>query len=190
MVARCTWADGGDDLLTRYHDEEWGVPRHDEQHLFEMLILEGAQAGLSWLTILKRRETYRAAFADFDPATIAGYGEADRERLLGDTGIIRNRAKVGAAIGNAQAWCAMRDEGIDVPEFLWGFVDGEPRQYRWETLDQIPVETPESNAMSKELKRLGFRFVGPTICNAYMEAVGMRNDHEMRCFRWRELGGS
>jgi DNA-3-methyladenine glycosylase I len=185
---RCAWC-GTDPLYVAYHDTEWGVPSRDEGHLFEMLTLEGAQAGLSWLTILKKRAGYRRAFAGFDPEAIAAFGEADRARLLADPGIVRNRLKVDATIGNARALLELRHSGRSLAELLWGFVDGEPRHNAWATLAQVPASTPESDRMSRELKRLGFRFVGSTICYALMQAVGMVNDHTLDCFRHREVGG-
>ncbi|HEX9942600.1 MAG TPA: DNA-3-methyladenine glycosylase I [Thermoanaerobaculia bacterium] len=181
-LPRCGWATG-DPLYLAYHDEEWGVPVHDDRQLFEMLILEGAQAGLSWLTILRRREGYRRAFEGFDPARIARYREKDVARLLADPGIIRNRAKVEAAIRNARACLDLIEETGSFDRFLWGFVGGEPRVNRWRTLKEIPAETAESRAMSKELKRRGFGFVGSTICYAFMQAVGMVDDHILSCFR-------
>ncbi len=179
-LPRCGWATS-DPLYIAYHDEEWGRPVHDDRRLFEMLILEGAQAGLSWITILKRREGYRKAFHGFDPARIARYGEKDVTRLMADPGIIRNRAKVEAAIKNARACLALQEAGGLSP-FLWRFVGGEPRVNRWKTLKEVPPETPESKAMSKELKRRGFGFVGPTVCYAFMQATGMVNDHILSCF--------
>jgi len=183
---RCGWATT-DPLYIAYHDEEWGVPSHDERHLFEMLILEGAQAGLSWLTILRRREGYRQAFDGFDPEKIARYGAKKKAALLADPGIIRNRAKVDAAIANARAFLAVREETGSCDRFLWSFVGGRPLQNRWTGLGDVPAETGESKAMSKELRRRGFSFVGPTICYAFMQAVGMVNDHTTGCFRYREL---
>jgi DNA-3-methyladenine glycosylase I len=183
---RCGWA-SPDPLYLAYHDEEWGVPVHDERRLFEMLILEGAQAGLSWITILRRRESYRQAFDGFDPEVIASYGAKKKEALLADPGIIRNRAKVDAAITNAQALLALREKGESFAPFLWQFVGGEPLQGQRKSLSEVPPETAESKAMSKELKRRGFTFVGPTICYAFMQAVGMVNDHTADCFRYREL---
>jgi DNA-3-methyladenine glycosylase I len=183
---RCAWS-GADPLYIAYHDEEWGVPSHDGRHLFEMLILEGAQAGLSWITILRRRESYRQAFDGFDPEVIARYGPQKIAALLEDPGIIRNRAKVDAAIANARATLALRDEGTSLDHFLWKFVNGRPIQNRWTSLTGVPAETAESKAMSKELKTRGFTFVGPTICYAFMQAVGMVNDHTTDCFRHREL---
>jgi DNA-3-methyladenine glycosylase I len=180
-LPRCGWATS-DPLYIAYHDEEWGRPVHDDRHLFEMLILEGAQAGLSWITILKRREGYRKAFHGFDPERIARYGEKDVARLMADPGIIRNRAKVEATIKNARACLALRETGGGLSPFLWQFVGGAPRINHWKTLQEIPPETPESKAMSKELKRRGFGFVGPTVCYAFMQATGMVNDHVLSCF--------
>ena len=177
-----------DPLYVAYHDEEWGLPSHDERHLFEMLVLEGAQAGLSWSTILRKREGYREAFAGFEPEAVARFGERDVERLLGDSGIVRNRLKVESAIANARATLAVRDELGSLDAFLWSFVGGEPRLNRWRSLGEIPAETDESRTMSKELKRRGFRFVGPTICYAFMQAAGLVNDHVVDCFRYREVG--
>jgi DNA-3-methyladenine glycosylase I len=180
-LPRCGWATS-DPLYIAYHDEEWGRPVHDDRRLFEMLILEGAQAGLSWITILRRRETYRAAFEGFDPERIARYGAKDVARLMGDPGIIRNRAKIEATIKNAQAFLALREEGESLSPFLWRFVDGAPKVNHFKTLSEILPETPESKAMSKELKRRGFGFVGPTICYAFMQAVGTVDDHVLTCF--------
>lgn len=181
-LPRCGWATS-DPLYLAYHDEEWGVPVHDDRRLFEMLILEGAQAGLSWITILKRREGYRRAFQGFDPERIARYGKKDVNRLLADTGIIRNRAKVAATIKNAQAYLALAEEAGSLDRFLWQFVGGKPKVNRWRTLKDVPAETPESKALSKELKRRGFGFVGSTICYAFMQAVGMVDDHVLSCFK-------
>lgn len=183
---RCAWA-GDDPVYIEYHDHEWGVPNRDERHLFEMLILEGAQAGLSWITILKRREGYRRAFAGFDPAAVARFDDDDVARLLADRGIVRNRAKVASAIGNARVVRELHAAGETLSELLWSFVDGEPIQNRWRNLAEVPAETAESEAMSRELKRRGFSFVGPTICYALMQAVGMVNDHVVDCFRHPEL---
>jgi DNA-3-methyladenine glycosylase I len=177
----------GDPLYVAYHDEEWGVPSHDERHLFEMLTLEGAQAGLSWSTILRKRESYRRAFAGFDAEKVARYGRRDVERLLGDAGIVRNRLKIEAAIANARATLALREEAGSLDACLWSFVGGEPLVPRRRSLAEIPAETDESRAMSKALKRRGFRFVGPTICYALMQAVGLVNDHVVDCFRYREV---
>jgi len=185
---RCFWA-GSDPLYLAYHDEEWGVPVRAERKLFEMLILEGAQAGLSWITILRRRESYRRAFDGFDPEQIAAYGPKKIGALLADEGIIRNRAKIEAAIGNAQACLRLRDEPEGLSGFLWRFVGGAPLQNRRRERSDVPAETAESKAMSKELRKRGFRFVGPTICYAFMQAVGMVNDHQVSCFRHRELAG-
>jgi len=184
---RCSWAPPNDPLYLAYHDEEWGVPSHDERHLFEMLILEGAQAGLSWSTILHKREGYRKAFAGFDIAKIARFNARSVERLLRDPGIVRNRAKVEAAIADARAALEVRAEHGSLDGFLWSFVDGVPIRNRWRTLAEIPAKSPESNTMSKELKCRGFRFVGPTICYAFMQAVGMVNDHVTECFRYRQI---
>jgi DNA-3-methyladenine glycosylase I len=184
-LPRCGWATS-DPLYIAYHDEEWGRPVHDDRRLFEMLILEGAQAGLSWITILKRRETYRAAFEGFDPERIARYGPKDVERLMADPGIIRNRAKVESAIKNARACLAVREEEGGFAPFLWRFVGGAPKVNHFKTLQEMLPETPESKAMSKELKRRGFGFVGPTVCYAFMQAVGMVNDHVMTCFLRQE----
>jgi DNA-3-methyladenine glycosylase I len=173
--------------MTRYHDEEWGVPVRDDVRLFEFLVLEGAQAGLSWRTILHRREGYRKAFAGFRPGMVARYGEREVARLLADPGIVRNRRKVEAAIGNARALLSIREERGPFSDFLWGFVDGKPVVNRWRTMAELPAITPESAAMSRELVRRGFRFVGPTICYALMQAVGMVNDHLVSCFRHREV---
>ena len=184
-LPRCGWATS-DPLYLAYHDEEWGVPLHDDRRLFEMLILEGAQAGLSWITILKRREGYRRAFHGFDAEKIARYGEKDVARLLTDPGIIRNRAKVEATIKNAQIYLEVVEETGSFDAYLWGLVGGKPRINHWKTLKEIPPETPESKAMSKELKRRGFGFVGSTICYAFMQAVGMVDDHVATCFRRRK----
>lgn len=182
-LPRCGWV-SSDPLYIAYHDEEWGVPVHDDRRLFEMLILEGAQAGLSWITVLRRREGYRKAFDGFDPEKIARYTDKDVERLLADPGIIRNRAKVEATIKNAQAYFRLReDTGRGLDHFLWKFVDGSPRVNHWKSLKEIPAETAESKAMSKELKKRGFGFVGSTICYAFMQAVGMVDDHILSCFK-------
>jgi DNA-3-methyladenine glycosylase I len=170
--------------MLRYHDEEWGVPVHDDRHLFEMLILEGAQAGLSWNTILNKRENYRRAFDGFDFEKVARYGDAETKRLLADAGIVRNRAKVAATIGNASALLAVREEFGSFDAYIWRFVGGAPRRNAFRSLGELPASTPESDAMSKELKRRGFRFAGSTICYAFMQAVGMVNDHEVGCFRY------
>ena len=185
---RCGWVgDGADPLMRAYHDEEWGVPSHDDRHLFEMLILEGAQAGLSWSTILNKRRGYRDAFAGFDPVKVARFDDADVERLLLDPGIVRNRLKVSATVANAHAVLdAQRDFG-SLDAFLWSLVGGTPAVNRWTRMHQIPAETATSSALSKELKRRGFRFVGPTVCYAFMQATGMVNDHLLACFRHDEV---
>lgn len=183
---RCPWC-GDDPLYRAYHDDEWGVPSQDERHLFEMLILEGAQAGLAWITILRKREGYRRAFDGFDPERIARYGDLDRARLLADPGIVRNRLKIEAAIDNARALLALRERRQSLAELLWGFVDGRPRQNQWQDLSQVPSRTGESDAMSRELKRLGFRFVGNTTCYALMQSVGIVNDHLVSCFRHSQV---
>ena len=173
--------------MLAYHDTEWGVPLHDDQALFELLILEGAQAGLSWTTILNRREGYRNAFAGFDLATVAGFGPDDEARLLADAGIIRNRAKVRSAIGNAQAALRVAAEQGSLDRYVWSFVDGSPIQNRWQRLGELPAETDASRAMSRDLKRRGFSFVGPTICYAFMQSAGLVNDHQIGCFRYPEV---
>jgi DNA-3-methyladenine glycosylase I len=179
-----------DDLMVRYHDEEWGVPEHDDRRLFELLTLEGAQAGLSWETILKRREGYRRAFHGFDIERIAAYDDDDRARLLADAGIIRNRPKVNATIGNANAALEVIREHGSLDAYLWSFNEGAPIVNRYEALGELPALTEASTAMSKALVKRGFRFVGPTICYAFMQASGMVNDHVTACFRYRELGGA
>jgi len=183
---RCEWVPAGDPLYAAYHDEEWGVPSHKDMHLYEMLTLEGAQAGLSWATILRKREGYRSAFAGFDATAVARLGPADVERLLGDPGIVRNRLKVESAIVNARCVLAVQEELGSLDAYLWGFVGGEPLVGRWRTLGEIPAETAESRAMSRDLKRRGFRFVGPTVCYAFMQATGLVNDHVVSCFRFGE----
>jgi DNA-3-methyladenine glycosylase I len=180
---RCAWVPEDDPFYVAYHDEEWGLPSHDERHLFELLVLEGAQAGLSWSTILHKRDGYRRAFAEFDVARVARFGPRDVQRLLGDASIVRNRLKVESAIANARA--TIEAGGLD--ELLWSFVGGAPIVNRRRTLAEIPAETDESRAMSKELKRRGFRFVGPTICYALMQACGLVNDHVTGCFRYAEI---
>ena len=188
MPTRCEWAPEGDPLYLAYHDEDWGVPSHDERHLYEMLTLEGAQAGLSWATILRKREGYRQAFAGFDPERVARFGTRDLERLLADPAVVRNRLKVESTVANARALLALRDEGETLDALLWGFVGGEPRRNRWRAIGDIPAQTDESQAMSKELKRRGFRFVGPTVCYSLMQGVGLVNDHVVSCFRYKEVG--
>jgi DNA-3-methyladenine glycosylase I len=184
---RCGWGDSPEADYRAYHDREWGVPIRDERHLFELLILEGAQAGLSWWTILRKREGYRQAFAGFDPAAVATLGEADVERLMGDASIVRNRAKIGSAIGNARATLALQAEGSSLVDHLWSFVGGVPLINARATMADIPAETDQSRAMSRGLKARGFRFVGPTICYALMQSAGLVNDHVMTCFRYEEV---
>jgi DNA-3-methyladenine glycosylase I len=186
---RCGWGDS-DPLYISYHDQEWGVPVHDSQDLFAKLILDGAQAGLSWITILRKREAYYRAFDGLDPVKIALYDESKVVGLLQDQGIVRNRLKVESAIANARAYLDMEGQGIRFSQFLWEFVDGRTKQNSWGHLKQVPPKTRESEAMSRALREKGFRFVGPTICYAFMQAVGMVNDHVVGCFRHQELGGS
>jgi DNA-3-methyladenine glycosylase I len=174
-------------LYLAYHDEEWGVPVHDDRLLFEFLILEGAQAGLSWITILRKREAYREAFDNFDPQRVAAYGEAKVAKLLTNPGIIRNRLKINAAVANAQAFLKVQEEFGSFDAYIWGFVGGAPRINHWDESGQIPAETEQSRAMSKDLKLRGFKFVGPTICYAHMQATGMVNDHCVDCFRFHEV---
>jgi DNA-3-methyladenine glycosylase I len=183
--SRCSWA--REELMTAYHDTEWGVPLHDDRALFEFLILEGAQAGLSWSTILRKRENYRAAFDGFDARKIARYGERKRAALMIDPGIVRNRLKIAAAIDNAAAFLKTQDEFSGFDAYVWRFVDGKPVRNRWRTMEDVPARTPQSDAMSKDLARRGFRFVGSTICYAFMQATGMVNDHLVTCFRHKEL---
>lgn len=186
---RCWWAVGSpaEAIFLVYHDDEWGVASRDPVHLFELLTLEGAQAGLSWATILRKRAGYQAAFEGFDPETVARYGPPEVERLMTDAGIIRNRAKIESTIANARALIALRAAGDDPVNYLWSFVGGRPIRNRWSSLGGVPDETPESKAMSRDLKRRGFRFVGPTVCYSFMQATGMVNDHVVDCFRWSEL---
>jgi len=189
LVVRCAWGVESDPLYRAYHDGEWGRPSRDERHLFEMLVLEGAQAGLSWSTILRKREGYRRAFAGFDPAVVAGFGDEDVARLLGDAGIVRNRLKVESTLANARAVLALREAGGSLVEVVWAFVGGEPRDRRAANLGELPAETDESRAMSRELKRRGFRFVGPTVCYAFMQAAGLVNDHVVGCAAGDEIRG-
>lgn len=184
---RCTWPQTELDIA--YHDTEWGVPVHDDRVLFEFLILEGAQAGLTWSMILKKRPNYRRAFADFDPARVARFSAARVNRLLNDPGIVRNRLKVSSAVSNARAFLAVQKEFGTFDSYVWRFVDGRPRNNSWRSLSQIAPRTPQSDALSKDLRQRGFRFVGSTICYAFMEAVGMVNDHLTSCFRYKELLG-
>lgn len=183
MPTRCGWAEGGP-LEIAYHDTEWGVPSRDDRHLFEMLILEGAQAGLSWSTILRKRENYRKAFAGFDPVKVARFDGRRRAALMRDPGIVRNRQKIEATVVNARQVLAVQDEHGSLADYLWQFVGGQPIRNAWTSLGQVPAETAESRAMSKTLVKRGFRFVGPTICYAFMQATGMVNDHITTCFRY------
>ncbi|MFB3854821.1 MAG: DNA-3-methyladenine glycosylase I [Vicinamibacterales bacterium] len=183
---RCPWP-GTDPLYVAYHDEEWGVPVHDDRKLFEMIVLDGAQAGLSWLTILRRREAYRKAFANFDPARVARFGEARIEKLLLDSGIIRNRLKIESAVANARAFLAVQKEFGTFDAYIWQFTGNNTIQNAWQRLDQIPARTAESDRMSKDLKKRGFSFIGSTICYAFMQAAGMVNDHLVGCFRYGEV---
>jgi len=187
MPQRCAWTTNASPLMLEYHDREWGVPLHDDQRLFEFLVLEGAQAGLSWETILKKRENYRRALHDFDPARIARYGEEDVQRLLADPGIVRNRLKVQAAITNAQKLLQVQEEFGSFDSYIWQFVGGRPVKNRFTSLSEIPAKTPESDAMSKDLLRRGVKFVGSTICHSFMQAVGLVNDHTVDCFRYDEV---
>ncbi len=186
---RCDWAAHASPVEIAYHDQEWGVPNFDDRHLFEMLILEGAQAGLSWSLILNKREGYRRAFDGFDPIKMARYTQARKSRLLKDAGIVRNRLKIDAAVTNAKAYLDLVASGTTLADFLWDFVDGRPVQNRWQTKDEVPASTARSDAMSRELKRRGFKFVGSTICYSFMQAVGMVNDHTVDCFRYEQLVG-
>ena len=188
-LRRCGWA-GSDPLYIAYHDEEWGVPSHDDRHLFEMLTLEGAQAGLSWITILRKRENYRKAFDGFDVARIARYSPRRIEKLLADPGIVRNRLKVESAVTNARAALEVAQEFGSLDVFLWQFAGDAPLVNRWADMKQVPAKTPASDLMSRELKRHGFRFVGSTICYAFMQAVGMVNDHTVHCFRHAQLASA
>lgn len=183
MPQRCEWAK--DDLMVQYHDNEWGIPAHDDTKLFEMLILEGAQAGLSWSTILKRRQTYRKAFSNFDPLEVSKYTERDVNRLLKDEGIIRNKLKIQSAINNAGRFLAVQEEFGSFDAYIWGFVDGKPIKNNYKKLSDIPPSTDLSDKISLDLKKRGFNFVGSTICYAFMQAVGMTNDHTANCFRYK-----
>lgn len=187
-LTRCPWC-AGDAEYTRYHDEEWGVPQRDAGRLFEALVLDGAQAGLSWLTILRRREGYRACFDGMRPEAIARYGEADIARLMADTRIIRNRRKIESAIGNARSYLAMKDEGQDFAAWMWNWVDGRPLVNRYRVMSEVPASTPLSVSISKALRQRGFSFVGPTIIYAFMQASGLVNDHLTSCFRHTQLSG-
>lgn len=186
MISRCPWC-GDDPLYVGYHDREWGVPLHDERALFEFLILEGAQAGLSWIGILRKRDHYRTAFDGFDPLKIARYDQRQVTRLLNDPGIVRNRLKIAAAINNAGKFLAIQDKFGSFDSYLWRFVDGRQMQNAWQSQDQLPAQTPLSRLLSKDLSQHGFKFVGPTICYSLMQAVGLVNDHLMDCFRYHEF---
>ena len=183
MTTRCAWVPLHDPLYVAYHDEEWGVPLHDERHLFELLTLEGAQAGLSWSTILHKRDGYRRAFGEFDVEVVARYTRRDVERLLADPGIVRNRLKVESAVNNARRLLELRTAAESFDEYVWGFVGGEPIVGSWRSVADIPAETEESRALSKDLKKRGFRFVGPTVCYAFMQGAGLVDDHTLDCFR-------
>jgi DNA-3-methyladenine glycosylase I len=185
LSQRCPWAKT--DSYIAYHDQEWGVPVHDDRLLFEFLVLEGAQAGLSWITILNKRQRYREVFADFDPEKVARFGGKEIRRLLADPGIVRNRLKIESAIGNARQFTTVQDEFGSFDTYVWRFVGGRPKQNAWKSLRQVPAKTVESDALSKDLRRRGFRFVGSTICYAFMQAVGMVNDHVVDCFRHAQL---
>lgn len=187
MPQRCEWVNTPDPIYAEYHDTEWGVPEYDSRALWEKLMLDGFQAGLAWITILRKRESMRAAFHGFDPEIVARYTDADRERLLADPGIIRSKSKIDAAIGNAQAWLDMREQGIDFSDHLWSFVGGAPIQNAWTSLKGTPTKTAESEAMSKDLKARGFKFVGPVIVYAFMQACGLVNDHEVGCHRYEAV---
>lgn len=186
-VVRCGWVANGDELYVDYHDKEWGVPVHDDQKHFEFLTLESAQAGLSWATILRKREGYRKAFADFDPNRVARFTEKRIEKLCGNPAIVRNRLKIKAAVSNAKVFLAVQEEFGSFDAYAWQFVDGKPIQNRWTAMKQIPVTTDESDAFSKDMKKRGAKFFGSTICYAHMQAIGMVNDHEVGCFRHRQL---
>jgi DNA-3-methyladenine glycosylase I len=186
-VTRCEWAPLDQPRYLAYHDEEWGVPSHDDRHLVEMLVLEGAQAGLSWSTILNKREGYRKAFSNFDPAKVARFTSARIERLMVNPAIVRRRLKIESTVNNARRVLQVQRELGSLDAYLWSFVGGEPIVGRWKRLADLPAETAESRAMSKDLKRRGFRFVGPTVCYAFMQATGMVNDHVVSCFRYREV---
>jgi DNA-3-methyladenine glycosylase I len=186
MKIRCEWV-GNDPLFIEYHDKEWGVPLHDDKRHFEFLVLDAAQAGLSWITVLKKRENYREAFDGFEPSKVANYGEAKIEELLRNPGIIRNRLKVQSAVTNARAFLKVQEEFGSFDKYIWQFVGGTPIQNRWTNIKKLPARTPASDLMSKDLIKRGFKFVGPTICYAYMQAAGMVNDHITQCFRYEEI---
>jgi DNA-3-methyladenine glycosylase I len=185
-ITRCGWAEG-DPLMRDYHDREWGVPVHDDRLLFEFLVLEGAQAGLSWMTILRKREAYRTAFKEFDPAKVARFSDAAVERLMGLSGIVRNRRKIESAVRNARVVRAIAAEQGSFDRYVWSFVGGRPRRNRWKAMTDIPAQTPESQTLSKDLIARGANFVGPTICYAFMQATGLVNDHLVSCFRYNRL---
>ncbi|MDP2652503.1 MAG: DNA-3-methyladenine glycosylase I [Candidatus Omnitrophota bacterium] len=185
--SRCAWPAVGDELYIRYHDDEWGVPVLDDRKIFEFLVLESAQAGLSWRTVLYKRENYRKAFAGFDPVRVAKFTAKDVEKLLGNAGIIRNRAKIEAAINNARRFLEVQKEFGTFSKYIWGFVNGKPIVNRWKSLKELPAVTPEAEALAKDLKSRGFKFLGPTVIYAHMQATGMVNDHTMDCFRYREV---
>ena len=187
MTNRCGWAAASDELMLAYHDEDWGVPVHDDRLLFEMLTLEGAQAGLSWSTILKKRENYRRAFDNFDVNAVARYGDADSQRLLADAGIVRNRLKIASTIDNASAFLDVQKEFGSFDTYIWPFVGDATKRNEFRSIKDVPAKTAESDAMSKDLKKRGFRFVGSTICYAFMQSVGMVNDHETTCFRYDQV---
>jgi DNA-3-methyladenine glycosylase I len=188
---RCGWRGmAGDPLYEAYHDQEWGVPEYDSRALWEKLVLDGFQAGLSWITILRKREAFRAAFAGFDPDIVARFGEADRARLMADAGIVRSNGKIDAAISGAQIYLAMRDRGEDFSDFLWGFTGGAPIKNKWDHISQVPAQTPLAVEVSKALKARGFKYCGPVIVYAFMQAVGMVNDHVTHCFRYADIGRS
>jgi DNA-3-methyladenine glycosylase I len=188
-LTRCDWA-GSDPLMVEYHDREWGLPVHDDRRLFEFLVLEGAQAGLSWLTILRKRQAYREAFANFDPPAVARFTDARIAKLLVTAAIVRNRRKLESAVKNARVVGEIAGEQGSFDRYVWAFVGGQPRRNRWTAVSQIPAQTPESSALSKDLIRRGANFVGPTICYAFMQATGLVNDHLVECFRYRELARS
>ena len=188
-LKRCWWC-GDDQLYQQYHDQEWGVPQHDDRLLFEFLCLEGAQAGLSWITILRKRENYRRLFDNFDAEKIAVYGDDKIAELLGNAGIVRNKLKVNGFVKNARAYLNMRDQGLSLDEYLWNYVDGEPLQNNRQSIGLVPANTDISDTMCKDLKKRGFTFVGSTICYAFMQAAGLVNDHVIGCYRHRQLGGS
>ncbi len=190
MVHRCEWAGDSDPLMLAYHDQEWGVPEHDDRRLYELLTLEGAQAGLSWSTILRKRDGYRAAFGGFDPKRVARFGDREVERLLQDRGIVRNRLKVESTVNNARRVLEVQEELGSFDAYVWQLVGGSPIDGRRRKLADLPAQTPESQALSKDLKRRGFRFVGPTVCYAFMQAAGLVNDHVTGCFRYRAVAGA